>query len=323
MKAIVRDCYGGADVLKLEEIDKPVPNDDEVLVRVRATSINTADLDQLTGSPRVGRLFTGIRHPRSRRLGLDMAGEVEAVGARVSRFAPGDAVWADMFPGGMGAFAEYVCAGESAFHRKPDRLSFEQAATVPHSGLLALQALEARGGVQPGDQVLINGAGGCVGPFAIQIARSRDAVVTGVDHGDKMEMVRSLGVERFIDYTRDDLTKSCIRYDFILDIAARRTLFTHWRALAPGGVYVQVSRTLGGFMRAALFGGLISLGSGRSMGVFRWEPNREGDMNRLADMIARGELTPTIDRRYSLGEVPDAMRCHDEGRARGKLVVVP
>lgn len=323
MKAIVRDRYGSTDVLKLEDIDQPTPGDHEVLVKVRAASINTADIDQLTGSPRAGRLFTGIRHPRSRRLGLDMAGEVEAVGAGVSRFAPGDAVWADMFPSGMGAFAEYVCAPEKAFHRKPDGLSFERAAAVPHSGLLALQALGARGGVRSGDRVLINGAGGCVGPFAVQIAKARGAVVTGVDQGDKLDMVLSLGADRVIDYTREDFAKRGIRYDFILDIAARRTLLTHWRALEPGGTYVQVSRTLGGFMRAAIFGGMVGLGSGRSMGVFRWEPNRKEDLDRLAGMIARGEVTPLVDRQYSLEGVAEAMRRQGEGRARGKLIITP
>lgn len=321
MKAIVRDEYGAADVLRLEEVEKPVPGDGEVLVKVRATSINTADLDQLQGKPRIARLGTGIDKPKSPRLGLDMAGEVEAVGAGVTRFQPGDPVWADMFSNGTGSFAEYVCAREGAFNPKPETLTFEQAATIPHSGVLALQALRARGGVNRGQRLLINGAGGCVGPFAIQIAKARGAEVTGVDEGAKLDMIRSLGADRVIDYRREDFTRSRERYDFILDIAARRTLLAHHRALAPGGVYVQMARTIGGFARAAVLGGLLGLATNRRMGVFTWSPNSRGDMEDLAEMVTGGDLTPLIDRRYQLSEVPEALRRQATGGARGKLVI--
>ncbi len=321
MRAIVRDQYGPPNVLKVEDIDKPVPGDGEVLVRVRAASINTADLDQLTGSPRIARLFTGVTRPRTRRLGLDMAGEVEAVGPGVTRFAPGDGVWADLFTSGGGSFAEYVCGAERAFHRKPQGLSFEQAATVPHSGLLAMQGLETRGGVGSGQKVLINGAGGCVGPFAIQIAKSRGAEVTAVDHEAKLDMIRSLGADHVVDYTRDDFTKDGKRYDLILDIAARRTLVAHLRALAPGGVYVRVARTMGGFIRAAVFGSVLGLASGRKMGNLAWKPNNADDMERLGGMILAGGVVPLIDQRFPLHELPDAMRYQQEGKARGKLLV--
>lgn len=321
MRTIVRDQYGPPDVLKLEDLHKPVPGDGEVLVRVRAASINTADLDQLTGYPRVARLFTGVTRPRTRRLGLDMAGEVEAVGRDVTRFAPGDAVWADLFTSGGGAFAEYVVGGERAFHRKPQGLSFEQAATLPHSGLLALQGLETRGGVGSGQKVLINGAGGCVGPFAIQIAKSRGAEVTAVDHEAKLDMVRSLGADRVVDYTRDDFTKEGRRYDRILDIAARRTLVDHLRALAPGGAYVRIARTMGGFFRAAVFGSVLGLGSGRRMGNFAWKPNHADDMERLGAMVLSEEVTPLIDQRFPLSQLPEAMRYQQGGKARGKLLV--
>lgn len=321
MRAIVRDEYGPPDVLKLEDVDSPVPGDGEVLVRVRATSINTADLDQLMGSPRIARLFTGVTRPRTRRLGLDMAGEVEAVGPGVTRFAPGDAVWADLFANGAGAFAEYVCSRERAFHRMPRGLSFEQAATVPHSGLLALQGLETRGGVRPGQKVLINGAGGCVGPFAVQIAKSRGAEVTAVDHEAKLDMVRSLGADHVVDYTSEDFTKQGRRYDRILDIAAKRTLVDHLRVLAPGGAYVRVARTMGGFFRAAVFGSLLGLGTGRRMGNLTWKPNHANDMERLGAMILSVEVTPLIDQRFPLSQLPEAMRYQAEGKARGKLVV--
>lgn len=322
MKVIVRDNYGTADVLRLEDLEMPVPGEDEVLVRVRAASVNTADLDQLQGKPRIARLGTGIGRPKSPRLGLDMAGEVEAVGGGVTRYQPGDAVWADMFTSGTGAFAEYVCVREGAIHPKPEALSFEQAGTIPHSGVLALQALRARGGVGAGQKLLINGAGGCVGPFAIQIAKSRGAEVTGVDRGDKLEMIRSLGADHVVDYTREDFTKGGERYDFILDIAARRTLLAHRRALAPGGAYVQIARTIGGFARAAVLGGLLGLATNRRMGVFSWQPNRRADMEELAEMIVRGELSPLVDGRYQLSEVPEALRRHAAGHVRGKLVIM-
>lgn len=321
MRAIVRDAYGSPDVLKLEDVDKPEPGDGEVLVRVRATSINTADLDQLTGSPRVARLFTGVTRPRTRRLGLDMAGEVETVGPGVTRLAPGDAVWADLFTRGGAAFAEYVRCPEQAVHRIPRGLTFEQAATVPHSGLLALQGLETGGGVRPGQKILINGAGGCVGPFAIQIARSRGAEVTAVDHETKLDMVRSLGADHVVDYTRDDFTKQGRRYDRILDIAARRTLVTHFRSLTPGGVYVRVARTLGGFFRASVFGSVLGLGAGPKMGNLAWEPNDADDMGHLGAMILAEEVTPLIDQRFPLSRLPEAIRYQQEGKARGKLVV--
>lgn len=321
VRAIVRDEYGPPDVLKMEDVDKPEPEDGEVRVRVRAASINTADFDQLTGSPRVARLFTGVTRPGNRRLGLDMAGEVETVGPGVTRLAPGDAVWADLFTSGGGAFAEYVCAAERVFHRMPRGLSFEQGATVPHSGLLALQGLETHGAVRPGQKILINGAGGCVGPFAIQIAKSRGAEVTAVDHGAKLDMVRSLGADHAVDYTRDDFTKHGRRYDRILDIAARRTLVTHLRVLTPGGVYVRVARTMGGFFRAAVLGSVLGLASGRKMGNFAWKPNHADDLERLGAMILSGDVAPLIDQRFPLGRLPEAMRYQLEGKARGKLLV--
>jgi len=317
VRAIVRDEYGSPDVLRMEEVDKPVPAEGEVLVKVQAASINTADLDQLSGSPRIARLFTGLTRPRTRRLGLDMAGEVEAVGPGITRLAPGDLVWADLFTSGGGAFAEYVCGPERAFHRMPGGLSFEQAAAVPHSGLLALQGLETHDGVRPGQKILINGAGGCVGPFAIQIARSRGAEVTAVEHGAKLDMVRSLGA----DHTREDSTPQGIRYGRILDIAARRPLGGHLGALTPGGSYVRVARTMGGFFRAAIFGSVLGLASGRRMGNFAWKPNHSDDLERLGAMILSGEVSPLIDQRFPLDRLPEAMRYQQEGKARGKLLV--
>lgn len=321
MKAVVRTEYGSPDILKVDETEPPVPGDDQVLVEVGASSINTADLDQLLGRPLVARVVTGLTRPRSPGLGLDVVGVVRAVGKDVTRFEPGDEVWADMFTAGSGAFAQFVCASEKAFHPKPDGITVEQPATVPHSGLLALQGLDARGGVRSGQRVLINGAGGCVGLFATQIAKARGATVTGVDHPEKLDMIRSLRAHQVVDYTRDDFTRTETRYHFILDIAARRTLLAHRRALVPGGVYVQIARTMSGFARAALLGGLIGGVSRRRMGVFVWEPNRRRDLDRLAGMIENGEVTPVIDRRYPLAAVPEALRRKAAGEDRGKLVI--
>lgn len=319
MRAIVRDRYGPPDVLRFEELAKPAPQDGEVLVRIRSSSINTADLEHLRGKPLIARVGTGLYRPRATIPGFDLAGEVESVGRGSTRFAPGDRVWADMFSSGSGAFAEYVCAPEMAFEPLPPGISFEHAATVPHSALLALQALRSRGPIRPGDAVLVNGAGGCVGPFAIQIARSCGAEVTGVDHGGKLELMRSVGADHVIDYNREDFAENARRYDLILDIAANRSVFAIKRSLTPTGAYVQIARTLSGFFQAAVFGALF--GGSRKMGVFMWVPNKAEDLAFLGRLIETGEIIPAIDRTYTLSQVPDAVRYLERGDALGKLVV--
>jgi NADPH:quinone reductase-like Zn-dependent oxidoreductase len=252
-----------------------------------------------------------------------MAGRVETVGRKVSRFRPGDEVWADLFGSGSGAFAEYVCAREGVFHPKSAELTFEQAATLPHSGLLALQGLDGRGRVRPGERVLINGAGGCVGPFAIQLAKAFGAEVSAVDHTEKLDLLVSLGADHVIDYTREDFTKSGRRYDLILDIAATRSVFAYRRSLKEGGRYVLVARTLAGFFSAALFGALISMGGTKEMGVFKWVPNKREDLDYLGEAVADGKVDAVVDRTYDLAEVPDGIRHLQAGRARGKLMVTP
>lgn len=323
MKAILRDRYGSPDVLRVADVDRPEPFGDEVLVRVEAASLNTADLDHLRGLPHLARLGTGLGRPRSPRTGLDVAGRVEAVGPDVTELRPGDEVWADLFAFGHGSFAEYVCAPARAFSPKPTGATFEEAAAVPHSGVLALQALTARGPIQPGQEVLVNGAGGCVGPFAVQIARSMGATVTGVDHGGKLDLVRKMGADHVVDYTRDDVTRSGRRYDLIVDIAANRSPLRFLRAMTPRGRYVLIARTLGGFARAAVLGGLVTLLTGRRMGVFAWVPNRHRDLEVLARLIDTGEVRPLLDQCYPLEEVPAAFERLAEGAARGKLVVIP
>lgn len=323
MKAILRDRYGSPDVLGVAEVDRPAPSGDEVLVRVEAASLNTADLDHLRGIPRVARVGTGLGRPRSPRTGLDVAGRVEAIGPDVTELRPGDEVWADLFAFGHGAFAEYVCAPERAFSPKPTGATFEEAAAVPHSGVLALQALTARGPIQPGQEVLVNGAGGCVGPFAVQIAKALEATVTGVDHTAKLDLVRKAGADHVVDYTREDVTRLGQRYDLIVDIAATRSPLRFLPALAPRGRYVLIARTLGGFFRTVVMGGLVTLLTSKRMGVFGWSPNRRPDLNTLARLIDTGRVRPHIDRRYPLEEAPAAFRHLAEGAALGKLVIVP
>jgi len=319
MRAVVRDRYGSpAEVVSLAEVERPVPRDGEVLVRVRAASVNTADLEHLRGRPLVTRVGIGLFSPRQRIPGIDVAGVVETVGKGVTRFRPGDRVWADMFPHGFATFADYVCAPERGFEPMP-AIPFEQAATVPHSGVLALQSLTARGPIEPGQRVLINGAGGCVGPFAIQIAKSFGAEVTGVDHTDKLELMRTAGADHVVDYTAEDVTRGAERYDVILNIAARRSVFAFRRILNPGGSYTLIARNLGGFFGAALFG--LFAGGGRRMGVFNWVPSRPADLARLGGLIETGKVTPVIDRSYPLEQAPDAIRYAADGRARGKVVL--
>lgn len=321
MKAVVRHRYGSPEVLRLAEVARPVPVDDQVLVRVRAASVNTADLDYLTGFPPIVRLGTGVFRPRNKTLGLDVAGQVEAVGPNVTRFHPGDEVWADLFAFGQGGFAEYVCVPQRAFVPMPAGLSFEQAATVPHSGVLALQGLLGKGEIKPGDKVLINGAGGCVGPFAVQIAKAFGAEVTGVDHTEKLEMLASIGADHVIDYIREDFTASGQRYDLILDIAAQRWLLRYRRSLNSRGKYVLVARSLAGFFQAMLVGAWISMTGSKKMGVFMWNPNRREDLDFLGRLLETGGLEPVIDRHYQLSEVPAALQYVAEGRARGKVVI--
>lgn len=318
MLAVIGDRYGTSEVLRMAEVAKPVPGPGVALVRVRASSVNTADLDHLRGRPWIVRLVFGIRRPRRPVRGLDMVGVVEAVGSGVTSVTTGRAVWADLFSAGSGAFAEYVCVPARALHPLPEGLPSEVAATIPHSGALALQAVDSRG-VGPGDRVLVNGGGGCVGPFAIQIAHSLGAEVTGVDHTDKLDVMSSAGADHVVDYTRDDVTRLGRRYDLVVDIAATRSVLAFRRCLTRDGSYVQISRSLSGFISAALLGSLF--GGRRRMGVFSWTPNRPVDMRRLADLAMSGSIEPVVDRVFSLVETPEAVEHVEAGRARGKVVI--
>ncbi len=322
MKAIVRYRYGSPNVLELREIDKPVVKDESVLVRVHAASLNSGDLDYLHGRPLIARVGTGLRTPWNRRLGVDVAGQVEAVGKGVTHLRPGDEVFGDLTQHGFGAFAEYVCAPATAFAPKPARMTFEEAATVPQSAVLALQGLRGKRQIQPGHKVLINGAGGNVGPFAVQIAKSFGAEVTGVDRTSKLDMLRSIGADHVIDYTREDFTQSGQRYDRILDLVARRSIFDCRRALNPQGVYVLQGGSTGPLFQAAVLGPLISMTGSKKMGVmWWWRPFQQEDVAFVKELIEAGRVAPVIDRRYPLTEVPEALRYLEEGHARGKIVI--
>jgi len=324
MRAAVRERYGPPDVVEVRDVDRPVPADDQVLVRVRAASVNRADLDGLTPRPSFIRLFFGLRAPRNHRIGLDVAGVVEAVGSTVTRFRPGAEVFGDLFAFGTGAFADYVCAPERAFASMPAGMTFEEAATLPHSAVLALQGLRLRSGrtIGPGDKVLIDGASGNVGPFAVQIAKSMGAEVTGVCSSDKVDFVRSLGADHVIDYTNVDYTRTGERYDWIVDTDSHHSILRVRRALRPNGVYVTLGGTSLPIIGALLVGPLISKVSDKWTGLLLWwKPFNPDDVTTLKELIAAGRVKPVIDRRFPLSEVVDALSWVDDGRARGKVVI--
>lgn len=321
MKAIVRTAYGPPEVLRIQEVDKPVPSGDEVLVRVHASSVNMADVDYLLGRPKVARLGTGLRAPKNRGLGLDVAGVVEAVGETVTRFRPGDEVFGDLTEHGFGAFAEHVCATQGAFAPKPAGLTFEEAAAVPQAGVMAMQGLRGKRPVRPGQRVLINGAGGNIGPFAVQIAKSFGAEVTGVDSAEKLDFLRSIGADHVIDYVQVDYTATGQQYDRILDVAAYRAIRDSRRALRPKGVYVAVPGSIKGLFQSGIVGPLASMLDGRRMGMLVWKPFNGTDVALLTQLLESGAVVPVIDRAYPLSEVREALRYQDEGRARGKVVI--
>jgi NADPH:quinone reductase-like Zn-dependent oxidoreductase len=321
MRAIVRDRYGSPDVLALTEVEAPEAAGGEVLVRVVAAGVNMADVDYLRGQPYVARLGSGFRTPRNKILGLDVAGRVEAVGKDVTRFRPGDEVFGDLTEYGFGAFADYACASEDAFAPKPTTLTFEEAATVPQAAVMALQGLRGKRQIRRGSEVLVNGAGGNVGPFAVQIAKSFGAEVTAVDSAGKLDMVRSLGADHTIDYAEEDFTKTGRRYDWILDVAANHSVFACMRALKPAGTYVVIPDSMTRLFEAMLLGPVISLFSRRTLGMLKWKPFKKQDVASLTDLIEAGKIEPVIDRRYELSDVGEALKYQEAGSTKGKLVI--
>jgi NADPH:quinone reductase-like Zn-dependent oxidoreductase len=321
MKAIHYRCYGSADVLKLEETPKPTPAADEILVRVHAASVNPLDWHYMTGSPYIMRLDAGLGAPKDPRMGVDFAGTVEAVGQNVTRFKPGD----EVFGARDGAFGEYVTVRETrAVAPKPSNMSFEQAAAVPIAGITALQALRDKAQVHAGQKVLINGASGGVGTFAVQIAKSLGAEVTGVCSTRNVEMVRSIGADHVIDYTREDFTKGTQRYDVIVDNVGTHSVREYERVLNPQGVYVMVGSTTPGnwfgWLQLPIAAKLLSPFTSQKLGMMLADLNQQ-DLNLLGELMQSGKLTPVIDRSYKLSEVPAAIRYLQAGHARGKVVI--
>ncbi|MCY7337541.1 MAG: NAD(P)-dependent alcohol dehydrogenase [Chamaesiphon sp.] len=321
MKAIVQTEYGSPDVLSLKEVDKPVVTDNGVLVRIRAASVNAGDWHLMRGDPFLSRLmFGGILKPKIQILGFDIAGQVEAIGKNVTEFQVGDEVFGDLSECGFGAFAEYVCAIESALSIKPKNISFERAATVPGAALTALQGLRNCGQIRSGQKVLINGASGGVGSFAVQIAKAFGAEVTAVCSTNKMEMVRSIGAEHIIDYTQTDVTKNGQQYDLILDAAAYGSVFDYSPILKPDGTYVLIGGSIWRLFQVFLFGSVISRIMRRNVKCLTAKPDRS-DLVILKNLIEAGKIVPFIDRTYSLSEVPTAIRHVEQRQVRGKVAI--
>src|SRR5690554_6713705 len=324
MTRIARDAYGGLEVLHPETVTVPDPGPGEVLVRVLASSVNTADIDHLVGAPAASRIGTGLRSPRNRVPGFDVAGVVESVGEGVTSLRAGERVWADLFSHGAGAFAPFVCAPARAFAPVPDGVALEDAAGVPHSGLLAWQALAVGGGVRAGARVLVNGAGGCVGPFAIQLAKHFGAEVTAVDDGARAALMRAAGADHLVDYNRVDITRGPERFDVVIDVAANRGFLAFRRILAPDGRYTLVARDVRGFVSAGLFGPLLGtlLGGRRRMGVFGWVPSKRADLDALGALLASGRLRTIVDSTLPLAEARTGLERVASRRAVGGKVVL-
>jgi NADPH:quinone reductase-like Zn-dependent oxidoreductase len=320
MKAIVATKYGSPDVLNLEEVEKPAPKDDEVLVEVRAASVNAGDWHLLRADPFLTRLAFGLLRPKHKILGADVAGRIEAVGGNVTQFQPGDEVFGDLSGCGFGGFAEYVCASEDALALKPADTSFEEAAAVPSAAATALQGLRDKGQIQQGQTVLINGASGGVGAFAVQIAKSFGAEVTGVCSTSKMDMVRSIGADQAIDYTQEDFTKNGRRYDLILAANGNHPISAYKRALSPEGTYVMSGGSGAQMFQAMLLGPMISMTRKKKMGNLLKKSNKK-DLVVLKEFLEAGKITPVIDRTYPLAEVPEAVGYLENGHARGKVVI--
>lgn len=320
MKAIVYTKYGSPDVLEFKEVEKPAVKDNDVLVKIYAASLNAADWHIMRADPFLARFVFGLLKPKFNIPGADIAGRVEAVGRNVKEFHPGDEVFGNLFACGLGGFAEYACASEDALVLKPANLSFDEAAAVPLAAVTALQALCYKGSIQPGQKVLVNGASGGVGTYAVQIAKSFGAEVTGVSSTGKLEMVRALGADHVIDYTKEDFTKNGLRYDLIIAANGYHPISDYKRALSPKGIYVMTGGTGAQMVEAMFQGSWISMTGSKKMGNLSMKPNKE-DLIFLKELLEAGKVVPVIDRRYPLSEVADAMRYLEEGHARGKIVI--
>ena len=319
MKAIVYHNYGSPDVLKLEEVEKPTPSDDEVLIKVQAASVNPQDWHLMRADPFLVRLMAGLLRPKNIILGVDVAGRVEAVGLNVKQLQPGSEVFGDIYAYGCGAFAEYVTIPENALVPKPAKVTFEEVAAVPAAALAALQGLRDQGQIQPGQRVLINGASGGVGTFAVQIAKSFGAEVTGVCSTRNLDLVRSLGADHVIDYTQEEFTQNGQQYDLILDNVGNPAVYKRFyrHSLSPEGICVIIA---GSFFLQLFLGPWMSMTGSNKIGTFMTIPNQK-DLVFLKELLEAGKVISVIDRCYPLSEVPEAVRYLEEGHARGKVVI--
>jgi NADPH:quinone reductase-like Zn-dependent oxidoreductase len=318
MKAVTYTRYGPPGVLRMAEVSTPVPKDNEVLVKVHAVSVNASDWEVLRGKPLYSRIGGPFR-PRHHILGSDIAGRVEAAGRKATLFRPGEVVFADILSS-MGGFAEYVCVPQSALARLPAGMTSEQAAALPQAGAIALQGIHDKGQVQPGQTVLVNGAGGGSGMYAIQLAKLRRAEVTGVDNAEKLEFMRSLGADHVIDYTREDFTKNGRCYDLILDLAGHRPAVAYKGSLTPRGRYLYVGGSVATLVQVLLLGPLIGRTEGKKIRLLAVRLGVQ-HLAPLVELCQAGKIATVIDRRFPLGEVPEALRYLGEGHAKGKVVI--
>jgi NADPH:quinone reductase-like Zn-dependent oxidoreductase len=328
MKAIVQTKYGSPDLLKLIEVEKPSPKHNEALVKIHAASLNAADLETLRGAAMVR--IAGPRKPMYRIPGSDIAGRIGAVGANVEQFQPGDDVYADLSGCGFGAFAEYVCVPEKELVKKPGGMTFEEAAAYPQAAVVALQGLceaplgmgpEFKRPVQEGQRVLINGAGGGMGTFAVQIAKYYGAEVTGVDSQEKLAMLCSIGADHVIDYTEQDYTEIGLQYDLVLDVAAHRSFFAYKRALNPEGKFIMVGGSISSILQVLILGQLYKRTGSKAIGINSWKSNRKDDLALLEELFNQGKVVPVIDRSFPLRDVPAAYRYLEEEPHLGKIII--
>ena len=328
MKAVTCSRYGALDALRLEEVPKPTPNDNEVLVKVHASCINFNNLAYVSGKPLFSRLMgVGLLRPKCKRPGDDIAGRVVAVGRNLKQFRPGDEVFGNLAWYGYGAFAEYVCAPEDAIAQKPVNSTFEEAAAGVQAGVVALRALRDTGQIRAGQNVLIYGASGGIGTFAVQIAKAFGAEVTGVCSTRNVDMVRSLGADHVIDYTEDDFTEKEQRYDLILATAGYRSIFDYKRALRPKGIYVATGGSMRGpkamaqVLQAVILGPLISKTGGRTLGISHLGKINQRDLVFIKELIEARKIKPVIDRLYKLTEIAEALKYYEKGHAQGKVAI--
>ena len=320
MKAIVNRKFGTPDVFELQDVEMPTPKANEVLVKVRAASINSWDWDYLRGKPYLYRLLFGFLKPKHNILGADIAGIVEAVGKNVNRLQPGDEVYGDLSGCDWGGFAEYTCARENVLAKKPPGLTFEEAAAVPQAGVLALQGLRYNGEIQHGQKILINGAGGGVGTFGVQIAKLSGAEVTVVDRTEKLGMLRSLGADHVVDYTKEDFTKNGQKYDLIIDVVAHKSISDYTHALNPNGVFVVIGGSIALMLKVVFLGSWIARSERKKLGILAHKVSIR-DLDYLSELFEAGKVKPIVDKCYPLSEVAEAFRYFGKGHFKGKVVI--